>query len=188
MKMTSRPIRDTLRTQDSRAKDLPFSPHEHERINIKAYGRVRRRLSWDFSDIGLHIEGGVNIKIKPNSDTFKAFEFQNVYSMDSSNDDVFNYMIEPLVSQVLLGKDALVIAYGQMGSGKTYSLLGDENQTVIGFVPKIFQRLSKSSSVVDNGYPLLNHTVPTLTTSNCLIYSIHKTRNANGTRKLETNL
>ena len=59
-------------------------------------------------------------------------------------------MIEPLLSQALLGKDAPIIAYGQTGSGKTYTLFGDESHTVTGdLTPKILNRLLKSPSVAD---------------------------------------
>jgi centromeric protein E len=44
----------------------------------------------------------------------------------SSNDDLYKSLARPLVSSVLSGFNALIFAYGQTASGKTFTLSGDD--------------------------------------------------------------
>ena len=45
-----------------------------------------------------------------------------IFEMD--NEVVFDDVLRPLIQRVLDGYNSLVIAYGQTGAGKTYTLLG----------------------------------------------------------------
>ena len=52
-----------------------------------------------------------------------------------STDQVFETTLQPMISDVMRGFEATVFAYGQTGTGKTYTMEGDveseENQGVI---------------------------------------------------------
>lgn len=54
-----------------------------------------------------------------------AFNFDAVLGSFSSQEDVFNASVKPLVDQVLNGYEATAFAYGQTGTGKTYTMEGD---------------------------------------------------------------
>jgi len=54
-----------------------------------------------------------------------AFNFDGVLGSFSTQDDVFNTSVRPLVDQVLSGFDATAFAYGQTGTGKTYTMEGN---------------------------------------------------------------
>lgn len=41
-----------------------------------------------------------------------------------SQEDVYSHSVKPLLATFLAGKDVTVLAYGQCGSGKTYTLSG----------------------------------------------------------------
>ena len=54
----------------------------------------------------------------------RNFEFDGVYGPESTQADVFELSVLPLVSSVLDGYNACVFAYGQTGSGKTFTMEG----------------------------------------------------------------
>lgn len=55
--------------------------------------------------------------------------FDEVFSADASNRDVFDSVVAPMVSEGLEGKNVTVFAYGATGSGKTYTMEGMMNLT-----------------------------------------------------------
>jgi len=75
-----------------------------------------------------------------------TFTFDNVLASYSSQEEVFNVTLKPLVSQVLAGFDATAFAYGQTGTGKTYTMEGDpDSEEGRGLVPRaaaaVFEKL-----------------------------------------------
>lgn len=66
-----------------------------------------------------------------------TFHFDEVMSSFSTQADVFNASLEPLVSQVLHGYEATAFAYGQTGTGKTHTMEGDlDSEEGRGLVPR----------------------------------------------------
>jgi hypothetical protein len=77
--------------------------------------------------------------------------FNYVFSSVNSQQDVYYQSVHPLVEHFHQGKNSLVLAYGQMGSGKTYTIgFQPENYDLenfrpdiisnnLGFVPRAFQ-------------------------------------------------
>lgn len=57
------------------------------------------------------------------------FTFDATYGSKSTQADVFNRSIRPLVDSCLEGYNATCIAYGQTGSGKTHTILGQTDQS-----------------------------------------------------------
>lgn len=55
----------------------------------------------------------------------KTYQFDRTFGPDASQRDVFVNSVEPLVQQVLRGRQCTVLAYGQTNSGKTHSIMGD---------------------------------------------------------------
>jgi kinesin family protein 11 len=54
-----------------------------------------------------------------------TFNFDEVLTSFSTQDEVFQATLEPLVSQVLAGFETTAFAYGQTGTGKTHTMEGD---------------------------------------------------------------
>jgi kinesin family protein 2/24 len=52
------------------------------------------------------------------------FAFDNVYDETSNNMDIYNSSVKDLIPGVFHGKWASVFAYGQSGSGKTFTMMG----------------------------------------------------------------
>ncbi|CAO1637354.1 unnamed protein product [Sympodiomycopsis kandeliae] len=61
----------------------------------------------------------------------------------SSNDDLYRTLARPLVRSVLSGFNALIFAYGQTASGKTFTLSGDEKTKAEGITQKAVRDLFK---------------------------------------------
>eukprot|EP00736_Rhodelphis_marinus_P000886 Rmarinus@m.29961 len=63
---------------------------------------------------------------------FKMFEFESVFSLRSTQEQVFRE-VEPLVQSVLDGYNCCIFAYGQTGSGKTHTMIGPANDRGINY-------------------------------------------------------
>nr|CAD7580135.1 unnamed protein product [Timema californicum] len=53
------------------------------------------------------------------------FTFDAVYDWNSRQEDLYEESIRPLVSSVLDGFNGTIFAYGQTGTGKTYTMEGE---------------------------------------------------------------
>jgi len=81
------------------------------------------------------------------ADGGKVFAFDHVFSLASSQRDVFETCVRPLVDSLLTGFNSTILAYGQTGSGKTFtvglsnvtSLAGSEEEQ--GIIPRVARAL-----------------------------------------------
>ena len=55
----------------------------------------------------------------------KKFTFDRVFGTDTKQPDVYKHVVSPLVKEVLQGYNCTVFAYGQTGTGKTFTMEGD---------------------------------------------------------------
>ncbi|XP_077477867.1 kinesin-like protein KIF3B [Stigmatopora argus] len=58
------------------------------------------------------------------SEPAKEFTFHSVFGWDSTQCEVYDDAVRPLVDSVLLGFNGTVFAYGQTGTGKTWTMRG----------------------------------------------------------------
>lgn len=77
-----------------------------------------------------------------------SFAYDRVFVETTSQREVFDSFAAPLVDDVLAGKNATIMAYGQTGTGKTFTL-SELSLGLEGIVPRavhrIFERLSRST-------------------------------------------
>lgn len=81
----------------------------------------------------------------------KTFTFDAVYDAGSKQNDLYDETVRPLVDSVLRGFNGTVLAYGQTGTGKTYTMQGDwTDPERRGIVPAsfahIFTHISRSQN------------------------------------------
>ena len=80
-------------------------------------------------------ESSQSIRVRSSEDaecSSGRFSFSRVFDEPSSQDDVFGAAAMPLVTDLLLGKNALLFTYGVTNSGKTFTMEGpDDNPGVI---------------------------------------------------------
>jgi len=75
-----------------------------------------------------------------------SFVFHGIFPEDSSQDEVFTTVVEPLLTRAEgIGCDATVFAYGQTGSGKTHTITGDAGggRGGGGIVPRLVEELHR---------------------------------------------
>ncbi|XP_053557011.1 kinesin-like protein KIF24 [Bombina bombina] len=80
------------------------------------------------------------------------FYFDEVFSEDFSNHDVYMKTAHPLIQHVFNGGNATCFAYGQTGAGKTYTMIGTQkNPGLYALAAKdIFQQLESVPSRKDH--------------------------------------
>ncbi|XP_046401974.1 kinesin-like protein KIF3A [Ischnura elegans] len=72
----------------------------------------------------------------------RTFTFDLVFDLDSKQTDVYNEIARPIVSKVLEGYNGTIFAYGQTGTGKTFTMQGDwEDPHLKGIIPNSFAHI-----------------------------------------------
>ncbi|EFN84609.1 Centromeric protein E [Harpegnathos saltator] len=79
----------------------------------------------------------VDTEIKKRGDG--GFQFDHIFDMDASNNDVFCSIVSPIVDAAVSGFNGTVFAYGQTSSGKTYTMMGTEEEN--GIIPLAIKRM-----------------------------------------------
>lgn len=76
----------------------------------------------------------------------RAFTFDEVFGIDSTQKDVYRNTVEPLVDGFLEGYNATVLAYGQTGTGKTHTMSGTsvdpkggKSDDLPGIIPRVIR-------------------------------------------------
>ncbi len=69
--------------------------------------------------------------------TSKTFNFDKVFGTYSTQEEVFDQMVRPIVNECLEGFNCTIFAYGQTGTGKTHTMEGDiHSEENAGIVPR----------------------------------------------------
>jgi kinesin family protein 11 len=81
-----------------------------------------------------------------------VFNFDHVFGTYATQSDVFTTTLAPIVDDVLSGIESTVFAYGQTGTGKTYTMEGDiQSEEHKGVIPRaveaIFHKLENKKYV-----------------------------------------
>ncbi|XP_045154564.1 kinesin-like protein KIF27 isoform X3 [Echinops telfairi] len=126
-----------------------------EEIPVKVAVRIRPLLCKEV----LH-NHQVCVRVIPNTQQIiigrdRIFTFDYVFGKSSTQDEVYNTCIKPLVLSLVEGYNATVFAYGQTGSGKTYTIGGGHIASVVegqkGIIPRaiqeIFQNISENPNI-----------------------------------------
>mmetsp|Transcript_26755 Transcript_26755/g.37947 ORF Transcript_26755/g.37947 Transcript_26755/m.37947 type:complete len:108 (-) Transcript_26755:420-743(-) len=65
-----------------------------------------------------------------------TYKFKNAFGSFSTQQEVFEASLQPLIDDVLNGYETCVFAYGQTGTGKTYTMEGNlNNPDEFGVIP-----------------------------------------------------
>lgn len=120
--------------------------------NVKVFIRVRPLKDNEKESNSRNV-----IKLEQNLITLKAariektFQFSKIFDECSTQMDLYRSVAVPIVEKVLKGYNGTIFAYGQSGTGKTYTMIGDiENADKKGIVPNIFTHIFAQISVANN--------------------------------------
>ncbi|CRK86248.1 CLUMA_CG000163, isoform A [Clunio marinus] len=123
--------------------------------NIQVYVRIRptnAREKLIRSNEVVEVQGPRDVIAKQmlDSRTTKRFSFDRAFGMDSQQHEVYAAVVSPMIDEVLSGYNCTVFAYGQTGTGKTYTMVGEEQPTLtstqedasnVGIIPRALNHL-----------------------------------------------
>lgn len=97
---------------------------------IIAAVRIRPAIESDTDQVAIEQEGENGIIAKKHSD---KFSFERVYGQKTSNQDIFDETVKPLLERALKGYNICIFTYGQTSSGKTHTMKGSPSEP--GIIP-----------------------------------------------------
>nr|CAH7761503.1 unnamed protein product [Callosobruchus chinensis] len=127
--------------------------HESQE-NVRVFIRIRPLSKKEIS------EGKENIVVcdyrenlivlKKNGEHTKPFKFDHVFGSSTAQLDMYRMIAFPIVEKALEGYNGTIFAYGQTGTGKTYTMAGNHNVPELkGIIPNtfshIFSQISRAS-------------------------------------------
>ena len=140
----------------------PGSPRKYPKsVNLQVVARVRPMTVTEIRggaprclDINTNLQE-VLIKNQKRQEA-KAFTFNKVYGPSSTQEQIFDDTVSPCLDDVCKGYSCTLFAYGQTGTGKTYTMEGVKDETLspnicssgAGIIPRsmhhLFERLERT--------------------------------------------
>lgn len=112
--------------------------------SIRVFCRVRPNLRVEKRKFSEPVSSGPEkIRVKFGG-TRKDFEFDKVFTQESSQDSVF-VEVEPILRSAMDGHNVCVFAYGQTGTGKTFTMDGTNEKP--GIIPHALEELFRQASL-----------------------------------------
>lgn len=107
--------------------------HDENETNINVVVRVRGRTDQevrDNSSLAVSTSGAMGAELAIQSDpssmlVTKTYAFDKVFGPEADQLMLFENSVAPMLEQVLNGYNCTIFAYGQTGTGKTYTMSGD---------------------------------------------------------------
>ncbi|KAG9071877.1 kinesin motor protein cin8 [Linnemannia hyalina] len=134
------------------AKSLgPSGAIANKELNIQVVVRIRNRSEREVKENSPVVVQAQNKEITVPSTLgdrapSKSYSFDRVF-MYSDQQSIYNEVVTPILEEVLLGYNCTIFAYGQTGTGKTYTMEGDlrdkfgDSSREAGIIPRTLYRL-----------------------------------------------
>ncbi|ADM12532.1 kinesin-like protein [Encephalitozoon intestinalis ATCC 50506] len=123
---SSRTILESRNTNASVLEDIVESGTGLEKISVCVRKRPTTSPSLDIVDVegrGVVVnEEKLRVDLRPYIERHR-FEFDYSFDLDKKNIDVYRECVKGVVNHVISGGFGTIIAYGQTGTGKTYTML-----------------------------------------------------------------
>ncbi|EED19104.1 kinesin family protein (BimC), putative [Talaromyces stipitatus ATCC 10500] len=147
----------------AKRKEREYEPKGNEDTNIHVVVRCRGRSDREIQEnsaVVVSAEGsnGVELSMGPNALSNKAYHFDKVFSPAADQTTLFDDVVTPILNEMLSGYNCTIFAYGQTGTGKTYTMSGDMTDTLgilsenAGIIPRVlyslFNKLEDRESTV----------------------------------------
>jgi len=95
--------------------------------------------------IEMDVREGVVRARRPLSQDYKDFTFDAVYDMKTIQGKFYDDTGYAIVESVLDGYNGTIFAYGQTGTGKTFTMVGpDDNEELAGVIPRTFEHIFRN--------------------------------------------
>ncbi|KAL9039962.1 MAG: hypothetical protein Q9214_004669, partial [Letrouitia sp. 1 TL-2023] len=135
-------------------KEREFDEVEETNIHVvvRCRGRNDREVR-ENSGVVVSADGvqGKNVELSMGSSALsnKTYHFDKVFSPAADQAMIYEDVVTPLLDEMLQGYNCTVFAYGQTGTGKTYTMSGDMSDTFgllsdsAGVIPRVLHSLFK---------------------------------------------
>lgn len=132
----------------------PASEMPAEVENVRVFVRVRplsKKEEAEGQQNILKVDHSENILALNRQDNHpRTFKFDQVFSEDSTQINLYKIIGIPIVEKALQGYNGTIFAYGQTGTGKTYTMAGNSTDPEYkGIIPNafshIFSQISRAS-------------------------------------------
>ncbi|KAK6156341.1 hypothetical protein DH2020_010589 [Rehmannia glutinosa] len=128
---------------------------ESERVRVAV--RLRPKNAEDLADADyaecVELQPELKrLKLRKNNWSSESYRFDEVFTESASQKRVYEAVAKPVVESVLDGYNGTVMAYGQTGTGKTYTLgrLGKEDASERGIMVRAFEDILAGISASDS--------------------------------------
>ncbi|CUG67665.1 kinesin heavy chain, putative [Bodo saltans] len=117
-----------IMAQSSQASSTSVTPiNSSSGENIRVCARFRPiNKSEDRDRTCVSFQDNESLELVSSEGDAFPFTFSKVFRSDSSQEEVYRSIGEPVVRDVLEGYNGTIFVYGQTGSGKTYTMMGAE--------------------------------------------------------------
>ncbi|XP_077284900.1 kinesin-like protein 64D [Arctopsyche grandis] len=121
-----------------------------ETENVRVVVRVRpmdakEKLEGNHNVISVDTVNNNITVTKPNAiqnELPKTYSFDSVYDISTTQMDIYIQTASPIIEQVLKGYNGTILAYGQTGTGKTYTMAGISSAPELkGIIPNSFAHI-----------------------------------------------
>ncbi|KAF2224548.1 P-loop containing nucleoside triphosphate hydrolase protein [Elsinoe ampelina] len=150
---TSVPTKSPARSVSggTKRKERDFEAEEETNINVvvRCRGRNDREVR-ENSGVVVSTSGvkgsKVDLSMGPSALSNKTYNFDKVFSPAADQEMVFNEVVSPILDEVVSGFNCTIFAYGQTGTGKTYTMSGDITDMrplpeAAGIIPRVLYSL-----------------------------------------------
>ncbi|KAG6010474.1 hypothetical protein E4U21_006476 [Claviceps maximensis] len=127
-------------------------------VVVRCRGRSQREIK-ENSAVVVQADGvkgkAVGLMLGPNALSNKSYIFDRVYSQAADQNMVFDDTVKPILEEMLAGYNCTIFAYGQTGTGKTYTMSGDMSETLgmlsgeAGIIPRVLHQLFNKLEIDD---------------------------------------
>lgn len=135
-------------------KERDFEQDMGEETSINVVVRCRGRNSREVkenSGVVVSVPGlkskEVELSMGPNALSNKTYQFDKVFSPAADQAIIFDDVVRPVLHEMLSGYNCTIFAYGQTGTGKTYTMSGEMEDTMgmlsdaAGIIPRVLSTL-----------------------------------------------
>ncbi|TVY78266.1 Kinesin-like protein bimC [Lachnellula suecica] len=145
----------------TKRKERDFE-HDEEETNINVVVRCRGRNEREVrenSGVVVSTDGArgknLDLSMGPSALSNKTYHFDKVFSSAADQAMIYDDVVAPVLDEMLAGYNCTIFAYGQTGTGKTYTMSGDMNETfgmlsdAAGIIPRVLHALFRKLEIDD---------------------------------------
>ncbi|XP_055885664.1 kinesin-like protein KIF11-B [Biomphalaria glabrata] len=136
-------------------KNKPETKEKNQNINVAVRCRPINSLEKKQGSCSVlscdRVKKEVTVKERTGVHPFtKTYNFDHVFPPDSEQIDVYKSVVMPVVEEVLAGYNCTIFAYGQTGTGKTFTMEGErteglnstwEDDPLTGIIPRALHQI-----------------------------------------------